>query len=442
MGFSTDRLFTVLQEHSLSHCYRIAYSGGLDSHVLLYSLVQLRSQLPNATLTAVHVDHGLSPRSEQWSHHCREVCTALGIFCQVIKTDARPAKGESPEAVAREARYRILCSLIGVGECLLTAQHQDDQAETVLLQLLRGAGPSGLAAMARTAPFGEGRLLRPLLPFSRAELKAYAEKEGLTWIEDPSNLDIRFDRNYVRHAVLPVLQQRWPSVARTLARVAAHQADTAELLDKQAQTQLAKIDHGGQELPVGALRELPLPDCRNLLRYWLKRQGLPLPDRTHLQRIIEEVLPAGEDSQPLVAWPGAEVRRYRQRLYALQPLPPHDSMLVLAWNGVDPLLLPPGVGGVLRLKPTTGWGLNPAQLRRAPLTVRFRQGGEYFHPITRGRGCSLKKLFQEYGIPPWRRARIPLIYSGDRLAFVCEIGAERSFAAPPQHPGAVIDWRL
>ena len=440
MAFSADFLLAVLQELTLSQCYRIAYSGGLDSHVLLNSLAQLRSQLPGVTLTAVHVDHSLNPRSGQWSQHCREVCAALGIFCEVIKTDARPAKGKSPEAVAREARYGVLRSLVGAGECLVTAQHQDDQAETILLQLLRGAGPSGLAAMAREIPFGEGRLLRPLLSFSRAELKVYAEQEGLVWIEDPSNEDIRLDRNYLRHELWPVLQRRWPSVARTLARVAAHQADAAELLDKQAQAQLAEIDDGRQGLPVRALGELPLPDCRNLLRYWLKRQGLPLPDRVHLQRIIEEVLLAGEDAQPLVAWPGAEVRRYRQRLYALHPLPPHNPRQVLAWNGVVPLSLPAGVGGILRLRPTTGAGLNPAQLQQAPITVRFRQGGEYLRPVSRSRGCPLKKLFQERGIPPWRRTRIPLIYSGDKLAFACEIGVDRSFVALPPQPVVAIDW--
>lgn len=437
MGFSANRLLAILQKLPPCRCYRVAYSGGLDSHVLLHALAQLRTEFPAAALTAIHVDHGLNPGSEQWSWHCDKVCSALGVACEVVKVNARPAKGESPEAAAREARYGALRARIGTDECLLMGQHQDDQAETVLLQLLRGSGVPGLAAMAGTMAFGRGRLLRPLLSFPRVELQAYAEREGLAWIEDPSNFDSGFDRNYLRHEVLPVLRRRWPGVTRTLARVAAHQADAAGLLDKQAQAELAGIRGDGCWLSVRMLAELAPPERRNVLRYWFKQQGFPVPDSIHLQRILDEVLPAFEDSQPLVAWSGMEVRRYRDRLYALKPLPPHDPALVLAWDGSNSLELPPGVGGLLTSRPTQEWGLEARQWRQGPVTVRFRRGGESLHLIGRRHHCTLKKLFQEQGIPPWQRSRIPLIYVGDKLAFVVGIGVDKGFAA---QSGVVIEW--
>lgn len=437
MGFSADRLLAILQELSPCHCYRVAYSGGLDSHVLLYTLAQLRPKFPAVGLTAIHVDHGLNPRSERWSQHCDEVCSALGITCEVIKVNVRFAKGESLEAVAREARYNVLRARVGPDECLLTGQHQGDQAETVLLQLLRGSGAPGLAAMARVAAFGRGRLLRPLLAFSRSELQAYAEQEELTWIEDPSNFDLGFDRNYLRHEVLPALRQRWPGITRTLARVAAHQADAAWLLDKQAQAELAGIEGSKHWLSVKGLGVLALPSRRNVLRHWFKQQGFPVPDSLHLQRILDEILPASEDSQPLVAWPGVEVRRYRDRLYALKPLLPHDPTAVLAWNGFNSLELPPGVGGLLTSSVTQAWGLEAKHWRQGVITVRFRQGGEAMRLIGRHHHCTLKKLFQEQGIPPWQRSRLPLIYIDDKLALVVGIGAEQSFVA---QPGMTIEW--
>jgi tRNA(Ile)-lysidine synthase len=440
MSFSASRLLQVLQQLSLCRYYRIAYSGGLDSQVLLYSLVQLRPQFPGIALSAIHVDHGLNPSSEQWAHHCRESCTIFGVDFEVIKVNARPAKGESPESAAREARYTVLRTRIGAGECLLTAQHQDDQAETVLLQLLRGAGPHGLAAMAKAMPFGHGRLLRPLLTFSRAEIKSYAEQEKLAWIEDPSNFDVRFDRNYLRHEILPLLRRRWPGLSRTLSRAALHQVDAARLLDQQAQAELVEVSNGGHGLSVQALQELAPSCCRNLLRYWFKQQSLPLPDNAHLQRILDEVLSASNDAQPLVAWPGAEVRRYRNRLYAQQPLPPHDPAMALPWNGVKPLALPPGVGGVLVPHLTEGRGLDAKRLRQSLITICFRQGGERIHLVDRSHSCALKKLFQEQGIPPWQRDRIPMIYVDDKLVFVTRIGMAQDFAAEPGEKGVVIEW--
>ncbi|ADJ29087.1 tRNA lysidine(34) synthetase TilS [Nitrosococcus watsonii] len=442
MGFSSGHLLEILQQLSSCRGYRVAYSGGLDSQVLLYSLVQLGPKLPGSLISAIHINHGLHPRSGEWSLHCRESCAALGVGYEEVKVNGHPRKGESPEAAAREARYGALRSRIARGECLLTAQHQDDQVETLLLQLLRGGGPAGLAAMAKAAPFGQGRLLRPLLSFSRSELKIYAEQEGLVWVEDPSNFDLEFDRNYLRHKILPLLWQRWPGLGRTLSRAALHQADAAWLLDQQAQRELVAVSADKQGLSVQALQALAPPQRRNSLRYWFKQMQLPLPDSIHLQRILEEVLLAPEDAQPLVAWPGTEVRRYRDRLYAQKPLPPHDAAEVLVWEGVEPLALPAGVGGVLVPKRTRGLGLDAMRLQQNPMTIRFRQGGERIRLVERGYRCSLKKILQERGIPPWQRSRIPMVYVDDKLALVVGIGVDGDFAAAPGEAGVVIEWIL
>lgn len=415
MGFSANRLFQFLQQLSSCRSYQIAYSGGLDSHVLLYSLVQLRLQFPEITLRAVHIDHGLNPDSTRWSGRCHEVCTALKVECKVIKVNAHPAKGESPEAAARQARYSALRKHISVGECLLMAQHQDDQVETVLLQLLRGSGPHGLAAMAKTMVFGDSYLLRPLLSFSRSELQDYAKKEGLVWINDPSNQDLSFDRNYLRHEILPLLRCRWPGLGQTVSRAARHQAEVMQLLDQQAHQDLNTINADENWLSVSALRALPPHRCRNLLRYWLKNQGLPLPDSFHLRRILTEVLPALEDRQPVITWFGAEVRRYRDRLYAQLPLPPHNPAIVIIWEAINPLTLPASVGGMLVLRLTQGSGLSVQQLQQGCVTVRFRQGGERIQLVDRGHSHTIKKYFQEQGIPPWQRDRIPMVYIGDTL---------------------------
>lgn len=198
----------------------VGYSGGLDSHVLLHGLAMHRPYWLTQKLEAIYVDHGLQTASAVWGEHCAEVCRDLNMPFRVLKIDARPVPGESPEAAARRARYAALAAELGFDSALLTAHHRDDQAETLLLQLLRGAGPYGLAAMPAVSRLGQGRLLRPFLEVDRAELLAYAGKHGLRWIEDASNTDTGFDRNYLRHRVLPLLRERWPAVNRTLSRSA------------------------------------------------------------------------------------------------------------------------------------------------------------------------------------------------------------------------------
>ncbi len=393
----------------------VAYSGGVDSHVLLHLLATAKL---GRAVAAIYVDHGLHPASGRWGDHCATVCKSLGVVFQGLQVDARPGPRESPEDAARRARYGALGTWLQAGDVLLTAHHRDDQAETLLLQLLRGAGPHGLAAMPAAADLGGIPLLRPLLDTERAAILDYAHRHALNWIEDSSNADTGLDRNYLRHHVLPLLRQRWPAAGRALGRSARLCAEAAQLLDRQADADLATAAGGRSDaLTVTVLATLDEVRLRNALRRWLRRLGLPTPGATHLERVRGEVLGAGADRNPRLAWPGAELRRYRERLYALAPRPAHDPGQVLSWSDpAQPLDLPGD--GRLELRPTTGAGLRAAALTGRVLTVRFRQGGERFQPVGRRHGQELKKLLQEAGVPPWERRRLPLLYVDDELAAV------------------------
>lgn len=425
--FSADQLLRRLQALPDTARYAVAYSGGLDSHVLLHALHALGPAL-GAELRALHIDHGLHSRSGDWARHCEAIGRLLGLSVQRIDVAAAPAPGESPEAAAREARYAALRQQLREGEILLTAHHLDDQAETLLLQLLRGAGPAGLAAMPNCQPFGAGHLARPLLGFTREALREYADAQALVWIEDPSNAEREYDRNFLRHAVLPHLAARWPAFAATLGRAAGHQADAAELLEEMGALDLRHAATGERALAISALRTLSTARQRNLLRHWIRGQRLRVPDTRQLEAIRLEVAGARPDAQPRVVWPGGEVRRYRDALYALADAPPEGLSGVYTWaDPARPLDIP--ALGRLQLAPAAA-GLCAEALAGAPLTVRFRQGGERCRVPGRGGSRSLKGLLQEWGVPPWRRGRIPLLYIGDELAAVVGHCLCEPFVAP------------
>jgi tRNA(Ile)-lysidine synthase len=420
--------------------YHVAFSGGLDSTVLLHLGAHLRDGL-SADIHAVHVDHGLHPDAAQWAGLCEALCARLDIPLVVIRVDARAGRGESPEAAARAARYAAIAPLIGGGDCLLTAHHEDDQAETVLLQLLRGAGPHGLAAMPFIERYAAGWHARPLLGCARDALRRYAMAEGLQWIDDPSNADTGLRRNFLRHEILPLLKRHWPAAARTLSRSAAHSASAARLLDALAQQDLAALAGPVPgTLSVAALAALVHERQANALRAWLHRLGLPLPSTAHIARLHADVLAAAPDAKPLLAWTGAEIRRYRDRLYAMPPLAPHDPAAILPWDVTTPLALPGG-GRLMAVAATdTAAALRPLRAGDGSVTVRFRQGGERCRPAGRGLSSALKKLFQEAEIPPWLRDRVPLVHVGDNLAAVAGICVCEGWQAAPGEGGLEVVW--
>ncbi|WP_412852610.1 tRNA lysidine(34) synthetase TilS [Ectothiorhodospira shaposhnikovii] len=411
-----DSLAAALERLPPAPRWLIGLSGGLDSHVLLHGLHVLSGGRTLPPLAAVHVHHGLSPHADRWQTHCESLCRDLSIPLRVLVVDARPATGESPEAVARAARYRAIADAMEPGAILLTAHHRRDQAETLLLQLLRGAGPAGLAAMPRLKPFGPGWQARPLLDLDRDTLADHARKAALTWVEDDSNADPRFDRNLLRQSVMPRLRARWPSLDATLSRAALLQAEAQDLLAERAREDLEQVrGRVPGTLSVAGLAGLRRPRLRNALRGWLQDKGLPMPGRARLESLIEQMLKAGSDAGPRVAWEGAEVRRYRDDLYAMRPLVPVDAGRVWQWTPTAPLRLPElGITldpAILR----SHWALDPSTLT-APLTVRLRRGGEVIR--WRGQTRSLKKLLQEAGIPPWERDRLPLIHVDEQLVAV------------------------
>jgi len=408
----------------------VAYSGGVDSHVLLHALANLHSNLPELQIRVIHVDHRLSPNSQDWAHHCQKICQQLGVefILSHIPKDAYIA-GKSLEAVARDFRYQAFATLLEPGECLMTGHNQDDQAETLLLQLFRGAGVKGLAAMPVLVAFKNGLFARPMLGISRSIIKNYAEHERLQWIEDESNLSINFDRNYLRQHIFPSLSARWPAIQKVVARTATHCAESAELLDELAQQDLAVcVGSVSGTLAVSSIKKLSIVRQKNLLRYWLRTHNLPVPSTIKLQHIQTDILNCRSDAVPLVAWEGCQVRRFQNDIYAMSPLQPHDNKQFIFWDIRAPLVLPSGLG-ILTAKPSAAMS-NVQLTENTKVIVKFRCGGERFHPEGRSGSHPLKKLLQEWQVPPWQRERIPLIYVENELIAVVGYALAKSFGSP------------
>jgi tRNA(Ile)-lysidine synthase len=395
----------------------VAFSGGGDSLALLAALAVLARRHRGLAVRALHVDHGLQRGSRAWARRCRALAAGLGVPFVLRRAQVHAPRGQSLEAAARSARYALLARALAPGECLLTAHHLEDQAETVLLQLLRGSGVAGLAAMPVAAPLGRGRLLRPLLEVPRAALRAYVDRRGLECIEDPMNLDGRFDRVHVRLDVLPRLLARWPGAVRSLARTAAHARDARQLLGELADSDGA-LAADGAGLSVRVLRRLSPARRRNLVRGWIARQGGRVPDARRLAQIVGPLLDAREDAQPLVAWEGGVVRRAAGRLEwesALQAARPAVAPAIDAWRWRDePSLLLPGGRGRLELRQDPHGDLDLDSLP-AVLAVRWRRGGECLRPRPGGPARSLKGLLQVARIGTTERAAMPLLYSGAQL---------------------------
>jgi len=415
----------------------IAYSGGMDSEVLLHAAAAVRDRL-QPELRAVHLDHGLHPDAPQWADHCRASCTRLGVPVEVLMLAVQPRRGESLEAAAREARYAALAALLEPGDLLLTAHHRGDQAETLLLALMRGSGVRGLAAMSVVSPLGTGRLVRPLLDVGRAELLAYAQGHGLGWVNDPSNQDLARDRNFLRHRVLPLLAQRWPAAEVALARSAGHCREADHLItDLAAQTAAGLRGGRPGSLSISRLRRLDPALGRAVLRHWIAERGFRPPDAKHLGRILGEVMTARADATPLVAWRGCEVRRHRDDLFALLPLPPVPGSEPLLWS-MDVLQLPSGLGR-LRLLDSDGAKMEPTVVWAGGLSVRFGAQGATCWDRARGHHRSLKNLFQEGGVPAWLRPYVPLVFAQGALIAVADV----SLCGPSRtdrRPGFALRW--
>lgn len=407
----------------------VAFSGGGDSLALLAALATLAHR-KRLAVRALHIDHGLDRASRDWARRCRSLARSLGVPISVRRVRVPTGGGESLEAVARTARYAALAGLLAPGECLLTAHHLEDQAETVLLQILRGAGVAGLAAMPASATLGRGRLLRPLLDVPRTALRDYARRRRLEWVDDPMNADPRFDRVYLQREVLPAILRRWPGAPRSLARAARHAAEAQQLLAGLAAADLAAAADGA-DLAVAALRRLPADRRRNLLRHWIAGRGGRVPDARRLGEICGPLLAARGDAQPFLAWDGGGVRRVAGRRLAWQPAPvaQETGNDAVSWRWREQPVAPlPAARGRLELRADAHGGIDLAMLPEV-LTLRGRRGGEALRPRRGGPTRTVKRLLQEARVAPGERASWPLVFAGNRLVAVADRWADASIQA-------------
>lgn len=413
----------------------VAFSGGLDSTVLLHALVAATRERPGFIVSAVHIDHQLHPDSQRWNEHCAEVARSLGVE---YRSERVLVDGASVgvEAAAREARYGALKAGMRAGDCLLTAHHADDQLETVLLALMRGAGVAGLAGMPACQSFGPGWHVRPLLEFTRAQLQAWGEERGLSWLSDPSNEGRRFDRNYLRHEVIPSLRRRWPAASAAAVRSAAHLAEAGMILGELGAADVASASIG-RCLRVELLAALPAERRRNALRLWLKARGARMPSTRKLHSLERDMIAAQPDRSPRVAWDGFEVRRHRGLLYA-SPVRERMPDTPMLWDPSAPLELPAGLGR-LRAEPSRGSGFS-AWKWRPQIEVRFRGGGEQLKVAGRSHHHKVKKLLQSAGVLPWWRDRIPMLYVHGELAAVGDLWMADAFAARDGEESVRVVW--
>ena len=394
----------------------IALSGGVDSTALAYAL--LKSTRKFASLRLMHVDHGLQAASAQWCQHCARLAREWRVPFVALRAEIERRRGDSPEAAARDARYALLAQAMEPGEVLITAQHRDDQVETVLLQLFRGAGVAGLAAMPPIAPFGPGRIARPLLDTPRAQILEYAQRHQLHWVEDPTNEQTAFGRNFLRHRVMPAIRERWPGVDLAIARSAVHMADAQKLLDAQALADLAAAADGAG-LNVAALRALPAARRRNLVRAFVARAGLETPQANWLREIVGPMLAARADAQPELKLPGGVLRRRVGRL-ELEVISevragPGVEIVSKSWRWRDDrVLIVNEAEDSLTLLDDPAGSIDLDTLP-ATLTLRARRGGEKLRPGSQARTQALKSLLQAAKIPVDERMRLPLLFAGDRL---------------------------
>ncbi|OJZ11777.1 MAG: tRNA lysidine(34) synthetase TilS [Thiobacillus sp. 63-78] len=410
----------------------LALSGGLDSVVLLHALLALRDQYP-FSLQAVHVHHGLSPHADDWAAFCARLCAVHDVELSIHRVRIARADPDGIEAAARRERQRIFAAL--EVDFLVTAHHQDDQAETLLLQLLRGAGPKGLAAMAesRKRPGWRAIQLRPLLNVARADLLGAAREQGVAWVDDESNRDTRYRRNALRQQVMPLLARHFPGAGRTLSRAAALQADAAELLDDLARLD-AREAIAGDRLDCSVLSTLSIPRARNLLRHFIERHGQTLPGMRRLDEALHQLREAQADARVRVNLGRMELWRYRGGAYLVAP-GPHGTASV-RWRG-EAAIWVPAAGITVRMEPTQGAGLSQAALAAGDVTLGVRRGGEHLRPHAGSSRRSLKNLLQEYGVPPWQRARLPLMWCDDRLVWAAGIGFEADLSAAPGEAGVL-----
>ncbi|OAT34587.1 tRNA lysidine(34) synthetase TilS [Proteus myxofaciens] len=390
----------------------VGFSGGVDSTVLLHGLVQLRDiyHLP-LELTAIYIHHGLNDKADAWSVHCQQCCEQWNVDFISEKVIVNSKEG-GIENSAREARYRAFHQHLQPQQILVTAQHQDDQAETFLLALKRGSGPAGLSSMPIKMVFNNNYLIRPLLNITRKHIEEYAHQQKISWVEDDSNQNARYDRNFLRLHILPLLTERWPHFSQAVTRSATLCGEQEALLDELLESELNVLIDKAKSIDIAQLAMCSEIKRNALLRRWFAQHNKIMPSKQHISRLWQEVALAKEDANPRLRFFDDEIRRYKQRLYFV-PIISEPTNCILTWSLSEPLILPTGLG-------TLSLGEKDNMVVRAPydnekVTIRFGLTQDSLRIVGREHARHSKKIWQELDIPPWRRTRIPLIYYNDTL---------------------------
>ncbi|MCO6550322.1 MAG: tRNA lysidine(34) synthetase TilS [Gilliamella sp.] len=410
-----DEIINQTVFHNIKHhkALLVAYSGGVDSTVLMHVLVKLKQQLlPNLELRAIYIHHGLSSNADNWATHCRQQCQTWQVPIIIEKVRLDPIAGNIEEQ-ARNARYQAIYHHLKDDETLCTAQHLDDQCETFFLALKRGSGPAGLSAMPRE----NQQHLRPLLTISRSQIETYANKHQLNWIEDESNQDDHYDRNFLRLKVLPILNQRWPHFSQMVARSAELCQQQETLINELLLVEFKQVITEQNQLAIAPLMDYSEYKRNAILRMWFKHNHINMPTRQQITLIWQTVALAKEDANPKFIFNNQQVRRYQNQLYLLA-LYQDIEQQILNWDLALPLTLPDNVGE-LQVNYQTDLCCRLPQADEK-ITVRFHAQGK-FQIVNRHGSRSIKKLWQEHNIPPWMRTRIPLIYYNEQL--ICAVGA-------------------
>lgn len=423
----------------------LGLSGGVDSVVLLSILIFLSLKL-KFKLTAFHVNHGISPNANKWERFCLNLCSTHGIPIKTAKLKVSRLSGTSLEANARDARYQKFKKLNT--DYVILAQHLDDQAETLLLQMLRGAGVKGLCSMPVVRNQKSGimnqaldsgpQILRPLLNTSRDEIEDYARKYKLCWITDESNNDVTFDRNFLRHEIFPLLEKKFPSYRTTFLRTSRHMAEASCLLDDLAEFDRKKCSVSNQ-LQIERLQELSFPRAKNLLRYDLAQRGVILPSTVKLEDMIRQLFSSRSSTKLHITFGDIEIRSFKGNIYVkrISILPNKEWRFI--WKGEDRLVITES-GDLVRFVRERGKGINLQKLQGEEVIIRFRLGGERMRPDCNRPRRSLKNLFQEASFPQWERESLPLLFSGEHLVWVPGIGVDCAFQAGIDDPGLIASW--
>ncbi|TNH08006.1 tRNA lysidine(34) synthetase TilS [Testudinibacter sp. TR-2022] len=420
-----SQLHRTLQQHRLTQAsFVLAYSGGLDSTALLSLFARLKLQLPQIQLRAIHVHHGLSPNADNWGQHCQQQCAQLQIPLLIEKV--RLADNGNIEQAARSARYQIFKQHLQAGELLVTAHHLNDQSETLLLALKRGSGVKGLAAMQVRSELWQMPIFRPLLPMSRMQLQQYAQQQQLRWIEDESNQSDHYDRNFLRHQILPALRQRWAHIDSTLQRSAQHCFEQQQLLEELLLPLFQQHYRAADRtFDLRGFADYSRHKQQFLLRLWLEKNALMMPPQSQLTQLIENVVLAQTDKQPQLQLADTVIRRYQQRLY-LTAIYQDITDCVITPHFEQPIALPDNLGTLVFQRQAEQlcvlWQQAGQQRRYCVakpavdqlIQIRFAYSGKVRLAINRP-NSDIKKIWQQYGIPPWQRQRTPLLFYGDKL---------------------------